>query len=234
MPIAREGIREIALATLVLGGLAVLAGWMYWPLCIPFVVIWLWVLSFFRDPRRVGSYGPGELCSPADGTVTEISRVESDEWLGGPAIRIGIFLSLFNVHINRVPCGGTVRRVHYKAGEFLDARVPESSQRNEANTILIDPDPPIHGPIVVRQVAGLVARRIISYAAAGSRFRTGDRFGLIKFGSRTELIIPDDGRPQVLVEVGQAVRAGLTIVVRQTSAPGKEILPAVSPVAAPA
>lgn len=219
MPIAREGIREILVATLLLGMLGVVAGLFFWPLSIPFVLVWLWVLSFFRDPSRKRSYAPGEFCSPADGTVTEISRVDYDEWIGGPAIRIGIFLSLFNVHINRFPCAGTVRRVHYKKGEFLDARDPQSGARNEANTILIDPVPPIRGPIVVRQVAGLVARRIISYAIEGSSFGAGDRFGLIKFGSRAEVILPDIVDTEITVKLGQPLRAGLTIVARQPITP---------------
>lgn len=226
MPIAREGLREIILATLVLGGLGMLAGWFYWPLSMPCVLVWIWVLSFFRDPPRERSYAPSELCSPADGTVTEISRVAYEERLGGPAIRIGIFLSLFNVHVNRFPCQGTVHRVQYREGEFLDARDPESGERNESNTIWIEPDPPIRGPIVVRQVAGLVARRIISYAIEGASFGTGERFGLIKFGSRTELLLPDDPGAEVLVILGQPVRAGLTILARQSPLGGAEALAA--------
>lgn len=213
--IAKEGIREITLATVILGGLAAVAWWAFWPLVIVPAVVWLWVVAFFRDPPRRAAFGPGELCSPADGTVTEISQLDHHEALGGPAVRIGIFLSLFNVHINRSPCAGRVRSLHYHAGEFLDARHPESGRRNESNTIWIDPDPPIPGPVEVRQVAGLVARRIICHAKANDQLQIGQKFGLIKFGSRTELIVPLLSGTQVTVEVGDKVRAGLTKLVRQ-------------------
>jgi phosphatidylserine decarboxylase len=215
MPIAREGFREIAIATVVLGALALGAGYVYWPAAIPFVVVWLWVLSFFRDPPRRRTYTPGDLCSPADGTVTEVSRLDMHDAIGGPALRIGIFLSLFNVHVNRMPCAGRVRSVTYKPGCFLDARHPDSGSKNESNTLLIDPDPPMPGPIEVRQVAGLVARRIICHAQPDQHWAIGARFGLIKFGSRTELIIPHGADTEVLVAVGDRVRGGLTILARQ-------------------
>ena len=170
MPIAKEGTREILLATVVLGGCAVGLGWLYLPLAAPFVVVWLWVPSFFRDPNRRRAFAPGELCAPADGTITEITSIENSDVLGGPAVRVGMFLSLFNVHINRMPCAGRVRSVVYKAGEFLDARHPESGQRNESNTLLIEPDGSMPGPVEVRQVAGLVARRIICHARPDDHF----------------------------------------------------------------
>lgn len=214
MRIAKEGLREILLATLVLGALAGGAAWVWWPLGIPFVIVWLWVLSFFRDPRRVRSYKPGDICSAADGTITEIARLETHELINGPAIRIGAFLSLFNVHVNRAPCCGSVRTATYRKGEFLDARDPLSGERNEAMTIVIDPDF-LPGPVIVRQVAGLVARRIICHAKPGDRLSIGERFGLIKFGSRTEVIIPLTAQTEILVKPGDKVRGGLTILARQ-------------------
>lgn len=215
MPIAKEGFREIALATLILGACAVGGAWVAWPLAIPFVVVWLWVLAFFRDPRRVGTFAPGELCSPADGTVTEITQLDHYEPLDGPAVRIGIFLSLFNVHINRSPCAGKVRALNYREGLFLDARHPESGLRNESNTILMDTTAPLPGPVEVRQVAGLVARRIICHAKVGDALGLGERFGMIKFGSRTELIVPRLNDTEIAVRVGDKVQAGLTVMVRQ-------------------
>ena len=215
MPIALEGLREIALATVVLGLCAWGASLVSWPLAIPFVLVWVWVISFFRDPNRQRSYVSGDLCGPADGTVTEITELEHHEPIGGPAVRIGIFLSIFDVHINRAPCSGRVRQLSYNSGEFLDARRPESGRRNESNSLLIDPDAPMPGPVEVRQVAGLIARRIICHAAASEHLHIGSRFGLIKFGSRTELIIPRLANTEVLVRVGDKVRAGLTIVARQ-------------------
>jgi len=222
LPIAPEGLREIALSTILLGALAGVAGWLFWPAAVPFVVVWLWVLSFFRDPRRVRGYEPGDLCAPADGTVTEIAELPHYDGFDGPAIRIGVFLSLFNVHVNRAPCAGVVRTVTYKPGGFLDARHPDSGRLNESNALLIDPGGPIPGPIEVRQVAGLVARRIICHAAPTTRLDIGERFGLIKFGSRTELILPRRDGTEVLVRMGDKVRGGLTILARQRVTRGGE------------
>ncbi len=222
IPIAREGVREILLSTLVCGALAV-GGWLvFWPLSIPFIVVWLWVISFFRDPKRDRNFAPGEMCSPADGTITEITELDHHDAIGGPSIRIGMFLSLFNVHANRMPCGGTIRKVTYQKGEFLDARHPESGQRNESNTLLIDPDEPIPGPVEVRQVSGLVARRIICHAKEEENWSIGSRFGMIKFGSRTELVIPRFDNTEVAVEIGDKVNAGLTVLARQSAIVTKE------------
>lgn len=215
MPIAREGFREIALAAVVLGLCGWGAWWLYWPLAAPFVLLWVWVVLFFRDPVRRRGYTDGDLSSPADGRVTEISELDHYEPIGGPAIRVGIFLGLMDVHINRAPCSGRVRELSYHSGEFLDARHPESGRRNESNTVLIEPDAPMPGPVEVRQIAGLVARRIICHASANDHLRIGARFGLIKFGSRTELIIPWRENTEILVEIGDKVRAGLTILARQ-------------------
>lgn len=213
--IAREGIREILAATVLLAGAGGLLAWLVSPyLALPCAAVWVWVLSFFRDPVRRGTFGPGELCAPADGTVTEISELDAHDSIPGPAVRIGIFLSLFNVHVNRFPCAGRVTNTTYKKGEFLDARHPESGARNESNTLIIEPDPPVPGPVIVRQVAGLVARRIICHAKTGDHLDIGARFGLIKFGSRTELIVPRDENTKVLVTIGDKVRGGLTPLVR--------------------
>ena len=215
MPIAKEGLREIVLGTLILGACAAGGYWLWWPVAVPFVILWLWVVSFFRDPRRRGWYDSGELCAPADGKVTEITELEDYEGIDGPAVRIGIFLSIFDIHINRTPCAGRIRLLAYRPGEFLDARHRESGQRNEANTLLIDPDPPLFGPLVVRQVAGVLARRIICHAQVDEHLPMGARFGMIKFGSRTELIIPRRKNTEIKVGIGDKVKAGLTIVARQ-------------------
>ena len=214
--LARDGLREVLVATLVLGGGAAVAAWSWhWGAAVPLLIVWGWVISFFRDPRRVARCGQGELCAPADGMVTEITRLNDHELIGGPALRVGIFLSIFDVHANRSPCAGAVRSVTYRKGRFHDARDARSGPENEANTLIIDPRPPIRGPIVVRQVAGLIARRITCHAGRGTELSAGERFGMIKFGSRTELIVPDDGAVQVMVVVGAKVRAGLTTLLRQ-------------------
>ncbi len=223
MPIAGEGLREIALTTLVLGVLGAVAVWLFWPALIPCIIVWLWVLSFFRDPKRRGNFGPGELCAPADGTVTEMTELDTHERLGGPAVRIGIFMSLLDVHINRSPCSGRVRSVTYRPGEFLDARHPDSGRRNESNTLLIDPDGPMPGPVEVRQVAGVLARRIVCHATAEQHLPIGARFGLVKFGSRVELVIPRRDHTETKVVVGDKVRAGLTVVARQPIEDGRSV-----------
>lgn len=215
MLIAKEGLREITLATLVLGVCALAAGWFHWLPAIPFALLWLWVIAFFRDPARKREFAAGELCSPADGTITEVSELDSYDGIDGRVVRIGMFLSLFNVHVNRMPCAGCVRSIVYKPGKFLDARNIESGALNESNTLVIDPDELLGGPIVVRQVAGLVARRIICHARVGQRWAIGARFGIIKFGSRTELIIPRLSGTQIRVGLGDKVRAGLTVLACQ-------------------
>ena len=203
------------MAVLILGALGWGLGLIWWPLSIPFLVVWLWVVSFFRDPPRRRYFSLGDLCSPADGTVTEITHLDQHEAFGGPSVRIGIFLSLFNVHVNRMPCAGKVRSAAYKKGEFLDARHAESGQRNESNALIIDPEPPLPGPVVVRQVAGLVARRIVCHVKPGDSLGMAARIGLIKFGSRTELIVPRLESTEVLVKVGDRVYGGLTVLVQQ-------------------
>lgn len=215
MGIAREGFPIIALSGLILAGLAVGLGALAWPLAIPPTMAWLAILAFFRDPPRKANFTATELCAPADGRVTEITPLEKYDGIDGPALRIGIFLSLFDVHINRSPAAGIVRSVTHRPGEFLDARRPESGERNESVTVVIDPSAGLPGPVVTRQVAGLVARRIVCHARVGDTLAAGERVGLIKFGSRTELIIPRRPTTEVLVEVGRQVYAGRTVMVRQ-------------------
>ncbi|MFQ5413242.1 MAG: phosphatidylserine decarboxylase [Phycisphaerae bacterium] len=216
MWIAKEGWREIVVSGVVLGaGGAVAAAWLHWAAAVPFAAVWMWVLMFFRDPDRRGRFQAGELCAPADGTITDITRLDHYEPLGGPATRIGIFLSLFNVHANRMPCSGTVRSLVYRTGAFHDARSQAARTNNEANTLLVEPRGPIPGPVEVRQIAGLAARRIVCHAAKDQYLPIGARFGMIKFGSRTELVIPRRQGTRIMVDVGDKVRAGLSVVARQ-------------------
>lgn len=208
----------MTVGTLILGGAALACVWYWhWAASLPLVLVWGWVIAFFRDPNRVPRCGPNEMCAPADGTVTEITRLDHHPHVGGPARRIGIFLSIFNVHINRMPCSGAVRDVAYRPGKFLDARNPRSGAENESNTLILDATLPYRGPVVIRQVSGKIARRIICHASPGDSVETGQRFGLIKFGSRTELIVPDDVGLEVLVKVGDKVHGGETILIRQNA-----------------
>ena len=222
MPLAREGLREITAGTFMLAGVAmVLAGLIHWAAALPFAIVWLWLISFFRDPRRITTCTDREFCAPADGTVTEVTHLDHHDLIGGPAWRVGIFLSIFNVHANRSPCAGTVKSTDHQKGRFLDARHRDSGSQNEANTVVIDPGPPLAGPVVVRQVAGYIARRIICHAVPGDHLAAGQRFGMIKFGSRTELIVPA-GANEVVAKVGDKVHAGLTILARQATSQASE------------
>jgi phosphatidylserine decarboxylase len=167
------------------------------------IVVW-----FFRDPQRRGDGPENVMLSPADGTVTDIIEVDEPDFIGGRALRIGIFLSPFNVHVNRSPCAGTVRYSKFKAGEFLPAYNPQAPERNESCSLGLEIR---HGTrIVVKQITGVLARRIICEAHAGDLLARGQRYGMIKFGSRTELYIPLSAGPKPLVKVDDKVTGGLT------------------------
>lgn len=215
MRFAPEGIPQMLVGTLVLG-VGALAAWVwFWPAAVPIGLVWIWSIAFFRDPRRVSTCAQDELCSPADGTVQDVTRLDHYDAIDGPAVRVGIFLSLFNVHINRSPCAGTVRSVEYRPGKFLAAMNPAAGEVNESNTLVIDRPGGWPGPIVVRQIAGMAARRIVCHARSGTSLAVGQRFGLIKYGSRTELILPATAETEILVKVGDKVQAGLTPLIRQ-------------------
>ncbi|HNQ22084.1 MAG TPA: phosphatidylserine decarboxylase [Phycisphaerae bacterium] len=213
--VAKEGRYEVLTATVVLGALAVAASMWFWPAALLPAVVWLAVFWFFRDPKRETSVAVGELCSPADGTVTDVTPLDRHEDIGGPAVRVGIFMSLVSVHANRAPCPGRVRTVAHRPGVFLNARSADAGGRNESNALLLDPDPPLPGPIEVRQVAGVLARRIVCHVAPGDVVAAGYRIGFIKFGSRAELVIPRLPGTEVLVKAGDPVFGGLTVLARQ-------------------
>ena len=151
--------------------------------------------------------------SPADGKVSDITEIDHDDIIGGPAVRIGIFLSVFNVHVNRSPCDGRVTQVIYKPGKFINAMNHNSaSSDNESNTVVLA-EPNGDRPVaVVKQIVGLIARRIICTVKDGDQVTRGDRIGMIKFGSRTELYIPKWLDPQVKVAVGQTVRGAADVI----------------------
>ena len=167
----------------------------------------LFTVSFFRDPERRIPDEKNLLVSPADGTVVEISEVDEEEFLGVPCHKIGIFLSIFNVHVNRSPCDGEVRATKYTKGKFLDARNPDSGKLNEQNAIHV-------GDVLVKQIAGLIARRIVCEAKPGDTLKRGERFGMIKFGSRTELYIPKDQCQEITVKLKDKVKGGQTILAK--------------------
>ncbi len=181
--------------------------------------ITLSMLLFFRDPNRRADreeIPSNEFICPADGTVTDISEID-DSKLGGKAMKIGIFMSVFDVHVNRCPCYGKVIETIHTPGEFLDARKPESSLRNERNDLIIEPkyDPirPLPERIIVRQIAGLIAKRIVCAVDVDDELKAGERIGMIKFGSRVELIVPVLPQANIQVKIGQKVKAGDDILI---------------------
>ena len=177
------------------------------------IVFLLWLISFFRNPPRTIPTEPGAIVSPADGTVTDITPLSHYDHIGGPAVRVGIFLSIFNVHINRAPVAARVVDLHYKPGEFLNAMNPASSERNESMWIGFEELDGPHRRFAVRQISGLLARRIVCPLQPGQTVTRGEIFGMIKLGSRTELILPAEAA-DVLVKPGDPIRAGSHIVAR--------------------
>lgn len=203
------------IGTAVLAVIAWVAGYFWWPLALLFVPILVWLFAFFRDPERLIPVDEHVMVSPADGTVSDITKVESDALLGGPAVRVGIFLSVFNVHINRSPCDAKVIEAIYKRGKFINAMShARASDENESNTIVLAEPAGERRIAVVKQIVGLIARRIVFAASEGELLKRGQRIGMIKFGSRTELSIPAWLEPTVAVKVGQKVRGGADVIAR--------------------
>ncbi|MCX7786366.1 MAG: phosphatidylserine decarboxylase [Spirochaetes bacterium] len=176
-------------------------------------VLFIFTLAFFRDPERQVPRDEKVLLSPADGTVTDITEV-LDSPLGVPALRIGIFLSVFNVHINRAPCAVRITRIEYRKGAFKNAMSPDSGKVNESNDVYMERLSDPKSPLLVRQISGAIARRIVCSVSPGETLQQGERFGMIKFGSRTELYLPRENTVTVDVKVGDKVKAGLSSLAR--------------------
>jgi phosphatidylserine decarboxylase len=183
-----------------------------WPWAILPLLLAAFFLWFFRDPERPIPQEPGLIVSPADGKVTEVARILTPE---GERQRISIFLSVFDVHVNRTPVAGVLREVRYRKGEYLNALNPDSAIRNEQNLAVVDCDEGYSISFV--QIAGLLARRIVFTKRVGDRLRRGERVGLIKFGSRTDVILP--GHAEVLVKVGDRVRGAASVLARVGAPP---------------
>lgn len=213
-PIAREGFPWIFLA---LGGgfLLFLMGSKVWVLI--FLILAGGIAFFFRDPERSVPHQADVIISPADGKIVDIQRVEDRTFPGGEAVCVSIFLSIFNVHINRSPIAGQVVHTRYHTGRFLPAFRKKASHLNEQNIILIE-----NGPlrVQVRQIAGQIARRIVCWIKEGDMLLRGDRVGLIKFGSRVDLLLPPNVC-QVVVGRGDKVRGGETVIARVSHGNGK-------------
>lgn len=181
---------------------------------------WLAVAAFFRDPHRTPPPGEALWVSPADGRVADVTALDASGPLGEPSVRIGIFMSVLNVHVNRSPLDAEVVEIIHRDGVFLDARDRGAIERNESATIRLKT---VCGgrerSIVVRQIAGRIARRIVTDLAPGRRLRRGERIGMIKFGSRLELHVPAEMAQAVRVGVGERVRSGKTVLLEVEPAP---------------
>ena len=205
---------EITLILLIGGAVTVASGvLLHWWALLPGLVA-VALLMFYRDPPRRPAVGDDLLLAPADGKVVRIERDYHAEGGDRRELRIVIFLSVLNVHINRSPCAGTVTDITYRPGEFLNALRSEATTRNESNLVTIRPRPPLPGPIHVRQIAGVLARRVVCTLEPGDELAAGERFGMIKFGSQTEIRVPEDSRWDLRVAVGDRVKAGLTVLAR--------------------
>lgn len=201
--------REARPFLLVLGVISLLCLWISPWLALMPGAAFAYVLWFFRDPERPIPPDPLDIVSAADGRVIAVDTVEEPWHVHAPMKRVAVFLSVFNVHVNRAPAAGRVAKIHHHAGEFLDARHPEVDVRNEAMNWLLETP---HGPLVLRQIAGLIARRIVAWSSEGENLEKGQRFGMIRFGSRTDVYLPLDC--EVLVQPGQKVRGGSSVIAR--------------------
>jgi phosphatidylserine decarboxylase len=210
VPIHKEGYPFIiigVLLTVLLGAWITAFGWI-------FAILTLWVCYFFRDPERVTPIGEGLVVSPADGRVNLITTVVPPPELDlprEPMTRISVFMNVFDCHVNRMPVAGRIGQIHYTPGLFLNAELDKASEDNERNGLVIETrraGQPLRVGVV--QIAGLVARRIVGFRKAGDEMNAGDRFGLIRFGSRVDVYLPVDA--QVLVGLGQKAVAGETVL----------------------
>ena len=212
VPIHREGWPFIAIFAVV----ANLLAWIWSPLGWIGGILTVWCIYFFRDPVRTVPVGEGLVISPADGRVSMIVEAVPPPELGlsdEPMTRISIFMNVFNCHVNRVPVSGTIETIAYRPGLFLNAELDKASEDNERNALIVDTGRERFGVV---QIAGLIARRIVGFVEEGDRLSVGERFGLIRFGSRVDVYLPDDYHP--LVGVGQTTIAGETVIAARDDA----------------
>jgi len=208
---AREGLLFIGIAAAVAAGAFGFAisrrSWGLWLAAFVLLLLALWVAYFFRDPERVGDRGPSLVLSPADGKLIMITEVDEPSFVKGRAIRLSIFMNVFNVHVNRYPVDGVVKYIHYNKGKFFNAAAEKSSLENEQMSVGIETG---KHRVLVRQIAGLIARRIVTYSKLGESVKQGDRMGIIRFGSRVDVFLPPGST--IRAKLGDATTAGVTIL----------------------
>ena len=211
MNFAREGLLFIAIAAVIAAGAFGFAisrrSWGLWLAALVLLLLALWVAYFFRDPERVGDRGPSLIVSPADGKLIMMTEVDEPGFVKGRAMRLSIFMNVFNVHVNRYPVDGVVKYVHYNKGKFFNAAAEKSSLENEQMSVGVDTG---RYQILVRQIAGLIARRIVTYSRLGERVKQGERMGIIRFGSRVDVFIPPGST--IKAKLGDATVAGVTVL----------------------
>ena len=216
MTIHKEGTASIILAAIIVAVASLIAnyflmpvyGWIYLIILLILIVCFLFIVSFFRIPERAMTYGDNKIIAPADGKVVVIEEAEDPEYFKGKRLQISIFMSPANVHVNRYPVDGEVVYNQYHKGKYLVAWHPKSSTDNERHSIVIAR--PGKGEILVKQIAGALARRICNYAGKGEKVRQNEELGFIKFGSRVDLLLPLGTK--VNVELNQAVQGGVTVL----------------------
>ncbi|MFI5231922.1 MAG: phosphatidylserine decarboxylase family protein [Gemmatimonadales bacterium] len=211
MKVAREGVPFILIAAVLAAGTWALAGFrggVVWPVVGGgLTIVALWVVYFFRDPERTGERGDRLVVSPADGRVVMITEVDEPSFVHGKATRISIFMNIFNVHVNRYPVSGTVKYVHYNPGKFINAAADKASLDNEQMSVGLETGGRL---VLVRQIAGAIARRIVTYSRVGDTATQAERFGLIRFGSRVDVFVPTNST--VRVTIGEKPVAGTTVL----------------------
>ncbi|HMS16940.1 MAG TPA: phosphatidylserine decarboxylase [Planctomycetota bacterium] len=230
-PLTHYAIFEILVFTVLFGGTAAVAFLkVEGPLGPVLGVLSLlglgFVLNFFRDPNRRTDAADDAVIAPADGKVTDIVEFDHVPFLDGPAIRIGIFLSVFDVHVNRTPVAGEVAYLHHRPGSYLDARDPSCADLNEAQDVgvLVKDHAGQSFPVMIRQISGLIARRIVCAARVGQTLKRGERYGMIKVGSRTEVYLPKDRVVSIDVPLGTHVRGGEHTLARlRMGSPGQKV-----------
>ena len=211
MNFAREGYPFIGIATILAVAAFALAimrrSWALWLFAILVTLLALWVAYFFRDPERTGERGAHIVVAPADGKLIMITEVNEPAFMQGRAMRLSIFMNVFSVHVNRYPLDGTVKYVHYNKGKFLNAAAEKSSLENEQSSVGIESG---SYRILVRQIAGLIARRIVTYSQMGQQVKQGDRMGMIRFGSRVDVFLPMDAK--LRFQIGTLTTAGTSVL----------------------